>query len=256
MPGREGRGVGQRTNKRWATSSTLMFSLALVSNRLIPICSANFCASVVSTTLELGSSFLFPTEKRKHCHGDVTGVGNNYTTHANEEWKTKSYTGGAFLEKKKNQNVHTDLIFGTRRHSSGWFRVAIVWRWRRTPHSWRRRPQWRHASPCSIWTCRERHRQCLTLARAASLRASRGTRWMFHMKTCRQSESYSCTRQTHKDPFVRTTVWVSVAAWWDSAFVRGRVVVQCCLSLPPKCPAVMINQTAAMEPLVCVTTEP
>lgn len=50
--------------EQWVTSSTLMFSFALVSNRLIPICSANFCASVVSTTLELGSSFLFPTKHK------------------------------------------------------------------------------------------------------------------------------------------------------------------------------------------------
>lgn len=45
------------------TSSTLMFSLALVSNSLMSICSANFCASAVSTTLEFGSSFLLPTKK-------------------------------------------------------------------------------------------------------------------------------------------------------------------------------------------------
>lgn len=49
--------------------------------------------------------------------------------------------------------VQTHLIFGTRRHSSGWFHVAIVWRWRRTRHSWRRIPLWPHAFPCSIWTC-------------------------------------------------------------------------------------------------------
>jgi len=43
------------------TSSTLMFSLALVSNSWMPICCAKVWASAVSTTFLSGSSFLFPT---------------------------------------------------------------------------------------------------------------------------------------------------------------------------------------------------
>uniref|UniRef100_A0A6B0TW75 Putative secreted protein n=1 Tax=Ixodes ricinus TaxID=34613 RepID=A0A6B0TW75_IXORI len=42
-------------------SSTLMFSLALVSNSWMPIWSAKRWASSVSTTFRLGSSFLLPT---------------------------------------------------------------------------------------------------------------------------------------------------------------------------------------------------
>ena len=43
------------------TSSTLMFSFALVSYKSIPICSENFCASSVCTTFFSGQSFLLPT---------------------------------------------------------------------------------------------------------------------------------------------------------------------------------------------------
>ena len=45
------------------TSSTLMFSFALVSNSWMPICCAKVWASAVSTTFLSGSSFLFPTGK-------------------------------------------------------------------------------------------------------------------------------------------------------------------------------------------------
>lgn len=44
------------------TSSTFLFSFALVSNRLMFIWSANFWASAVSTTLESGESSLLPTK--------------------------------------------------------------------------------------------------------------------------------------------------------------------------------------------------
>lgn len=48
------------------TSSTLMFSLALVSNNWIPICWANVCASSVTTTFRSGSSFLLPTARQEN----------------------------------------------------------------------------------------------------------------------------------------------------------------------------------------------
>lgn len=54
-----------KTHYKSLTSSTLMFSFALVSNRRMLICSANFCASFVSTTLEFGSSFLLPTKNKE-----------------------------------------------------------------------------------------------------------------------------------------------------------------------------------------------
>ena len=166
VPETSPRKQSEARHNRTVTSSTLMFSFALVSNRLIPICSANFCASVVSTTLELGSSFLFPTEKMNIAKGDSTRA----------TWKTElrailpqnrcaldSRVESIFRSRmprwrqswtlSEQWKVQTHLIFGTRRHSSGWFHVAIVWRWRRTRHSWRRIPLWPHAFPCSIWTC-------------------------------------------------------------------------------------------------------
>ena len=47
------------------TSSTFLFSFALVSYNCIPICSANLCASCVNTTLRSGSSSLLPTWNKK-----------------------------------------------------------------------------------------------------------------------------------------------------------------------------------------------
>ena len=56
-----------RSRNRQSTSSTLMFSLALVSNRSMPIWLANCCASSVRTTLLTGSSFLLPTTDKHAC---------------------------------------------------------------------------------------------------------------------------------------------------------------------------------------------
>lgn len=47
------------------TSSTFMFSLALVSNTRTPIDSPKRTASWVSTCFRAGSSFLFPTESEQ-----------------------------------------------------------------------------------------------------------------------------------------------------------------------------------------------
>lgn len=139
--------------KRRLTSSTLMFSFALVSNRLIPICSANFCASVVSTTLELGSSFLFPTENKNILPRWLTRSDLSQKQSSEQSVKCVCSAFNYWL-KGRFLSSGTHLIFGTRRHSSGWFHVAIVWRWQRTRHSWRRRPLWPRVFPCSIWTCR------------------------------------------------------------------------------------------------------
>ena len=49
------------------TSSTLMFSFALVSYNSMPIWSANIRASSVWTTFFSGQSFLFPTEVQERC---------------------------------------------------------------------------------------------------------------------------------------------------------------------------------------------
>jgi hypothetical protein len=45
------------------TDSTLRLSLALVSNNVMPICSAKFAASSVTTTFFSGQSSLLPTAK-------------------------------------------------------------------------------------------------------------------------------------------------------------------------------------------------
>ena len=66
------------------TSSTFLLSFALVSNSLIPICSANLCASSVSTTFLSGQSSLLPTIMIWHndiillfqvCNGKVFELG-------------------------------------------------------------------------------------------------------------------------------------------------------------------------------------
>ena len=67
------------------TSSTLMFSFALVSYNSMPSWSANFWASSVWTTFFSGQSFLFPTEVQERC-GCVWGAGSIWTLDIGEEW--------------------------------------------------------------------------------------------------------------------------------------------------------------------------
>ena len=52
---------GLKNKHMIATSSTFLLSFALVSNTWMPICSANFIASSLSTTFLSGSSSLLPT---------------------------------------------------------------------------------------------------------------------------------------------------------------------------------------------------
>lgn len=146
-----------------------MFSFALVSNKLIPICSANFCASVVSTTLELGSSFLFPTKKQKIFTTLVPRLLSKVRNASNcLEIKIKTCSLDWGVERTAVTGLkHTHLIFGTRRHSSGWFHVTIVWRWQKTQRWWRHIPLWPHAFPCNIFIYiykeRDRERDTVSL---------------------------------------------------------------------------------------------
>ena len=109
-------------------SSTLMFSLADVSKKRMPIWWAKASASLVRTTLRAGSSFLLPTRTR-------------FTT--SQFWSIS----WSHL-RKNNSNIS----------SSPPLKILSVtqffltfWHWRKTPPRWRRRRRWHRGCRGSRW---------------------------------------------------------------------------------------------------------
>ncbi len=120
-----------RSQKCWShqcamiglTSSTLIFSLALVSYNWIPICSANLCASCVKTTFLSGSSSLFPTASHIQ-----NSVGNCRWT---KKWSSISISP-SFVRRS-----HCSMVFGfcvkakfrSSCQSASWTMLGLAWAW-------------------------------------------------------------------------------------------------------------------------------
>lgn len=136
------------------TSSTLMFSLALVSNTRTPTDSPKRTASWVSTCFRAGSSFLFPTGREEgkfwFWFPLAASLVTNYAGRLKRSRRHSRKIKAEML--KTDWFLETDPGFYRRCRSSARSRSANASRWQRTRDWSRRKRWWRRGCSCSSCT--------------------------------------------------------------------------------------------------------